>query len=286
MLVLGLVDHWNVWLSPAPEAYHRFYFTPLIVLFFIVAIALLMMQQFHRAIRTDVRYRASLEREVAQQRAALQAQHEREQVHTRKEAVQTERERIVRDMHDGLGAQLVGLLSSVRHAPEAAQRLEPEIQLALEQLRATMDSLTSTETDLGTVLAQFRFHHEARLRRSGIQLRWRVSPLPLPPWEPAALWHMELMLREVFANSLKHAQAQHLTVSAGCDAQGQCHLSIEDDGVGFDPHHIANGRGLRHLQERTQMLGLMLHIDSDIGKGTRILWNWSQNWVPSTTSPT
>ena len=288
MLVLGLVDHWNVWMSNAPDAYQRFYFTPLIVLFFIVAIASLMMRQFHGAMRTDARYRVSLEQEVSRQRRELEAQHQRQQVHTRQEAVQAERERIVRDMHDGLGAQLVGLLSNVRHNP-AARTLESDIELALEQLRATMDSLSATETDLETVLAQFRFHHEARLNRSGLCLHWRVQPLHVPPWEPAALWQMELMLREVFANILKHAHAQHITVTAGSNAEGLCHIAVEDDGQGFDLQNSnpngSGGRGLRHLQERSHTLGLHLEIDSN-AKGTRIMWNWSRNWVPMQTLPT
>ena len=285
MLALGLVDHWNVWMSSAPDAYQRFYFTPLIVLFFIMAIAALMMQQFHGAMRTDARYRTSLEQEVSRQRRELEEQHQRQQIHTRQEAVQAERERIVRDMHDGLGAQLVGLLSNVRHNP-ATRTLESDIELALEQLRATMDSLSATETDLATVLAQFRFHHEARLNRSGLCLHWRVMPLDIPAWEPAALWQMELMLREVFANILKHAHAEHITVTAGCNAEGVCHIAVQDDGRGFDPSTICGGRGLRHLQERSHILGLNVQIESQPSNGTQILWNWSRNWIPMQESPT
>lgn len=60
----------------------------------------------------------------------------------RQEAISEERQRIVKDMHDGLGAQLVGMLSVVRHQQQSPAELESEIQQALDILRATIDTLS------------------------------------------------------------------------------------------------------------------------------------------------
>lgn len=273
MLALGLMDHWNVWLSPAPDAYQRFYYTPLIAVFFILAIGALIMRQFDLAIRTDARYRMSLEQEVARQREELRARYEREQLYARREAIEQERRRIAQDMHDGLGAQLVGLLSSVRSSGGRVAELELEVQQALVQLRATMDSLSSEAGDLSTALAQFRYLHEARLRRVGLQLDWQVQPLPGLVWGPRALTQLEFWLREAFANVIKHAQATCVTVVA-LQRNGQCELAVSDNGCGYDPTQVATGRGSLHLSERAAALGMQLQAVTQPGQGTtlRLVW--------------
>ncbi len=280
MWVLGMVDHWNVWLSTAADAYQRFYFTPLIVVFFIAAVGMVMLQQFERAMRTDRQYRESLEREVAAQRQWLEQHFQQQSRLDQQQAVAQERQRIVQDMHDGLGAQLVGMLSAVQNAPAPLPELESDLRQALDQLRVTMDSLSPSGDDLGTVLAQFRFSHQQRLARAGLQLRWQVSPLPQADWSPRALIHAESLLREAFANVLKHARARTVTVRAGC-AQGLCFIEVEDDGCGMDSAHRPKGRGMAHLQVRTEALGICLHIHSQPGQGTLLRWEWPPQHRPA-----
>lgn len=282
MLGLGALDHWASWLAPGRNAYQSYFYSPLVSLALLLSLGLLMMRQFQQAMRNDQHYRQSLESEVERQRQelALHYQHERE--HAKQAAVQAERQRIVRDMHDGLGAQLVGMLASVRSDTVNANHLEDDIALAMEHLRATMDNLSSVEQDLSTVLAQFRFHHAPRLVRAGLQLRWRVDALPNAVWPPAAVWEMQQMLREVFANILKHAKAAHITVTAGCQ-EGVCSIGVSDDGKGFDPGTLQEGRGLQHLRDRARHVGVQLDVFSAPGKGTTITWRWGQRFSPKTT---
>lgn len=277
--LIGSLDYWNYWMSPQADAYHSHYVSPVIGLLGVCSLGVVMMRQFQQAMRNDKHYQHTLEQEVQRQRQelALHYQHEQEQV--QKAAVQAERQRIVRDMHDGLGAQLVGMLAAVRNEAVSPQHLESEIAQAMDHLRATMDNLSSTEQDLSTVLAQFRFLHEPRLQRAGLRLRWRVQTLPPRPWSPTAIWEVQQMLREVFANILKHARAQEITVTAGCK-DGVCSIHISDDGQGFDPASQSAGRGLRHLQERAQHLGLQLSVRSAPGQGSSVVWEWAENHVP------
>ncbi|WP_422839302.1 sensor histidine kinase [Aquabacterium sp.] len=281
MFVLAVWDHWNVWLSGARDAYQRYYYSPLLVLFMLVAITLLMMRQFQLAMRNDEQYRRSLEQEVERQRAELQVQHERERARAQQTAVMAERQRIVRDMHDGLGAQLAGMLAVVRSDQAIAQELEADIASAIAHLRSTIDNLSTSETDLSTVLAQFRFHHEQRLKRAGLELIWQVELLPVPEWPSSALWELQQMLREAFANILKHARASTITVRADC-RDGLCTICIQDDGCGFDPASVRNGRGMQHLRERATHIGLHFSLTSDKGLGTQIRWTWPLEHVPPT----
>ena len=273
MMSLGLVDHWNIWLSSAPDAYQRYYLTPLTVMLFILSMGIILARRFDRALRTEARYRTSLEEEVKRQRAELEQSYRETQEQVRQEAVHQERERIVREMHDGLGAQLVGILSSMRSAPSAVTSVESDIQEALDQLRCTMDTLTSDCEDLATVLAQFRFRNESRFQRAGIRLRWQVRPLPNEQWGPQALLHFERMLREIFANILKHAQASEVRVDAGCQ-DGACHIEIADNGRGCELAESAGGRGLRHLHERARELGVHLSLKAVPGEGMCVRLTW------------
>ncbi|RKT50654.1 signal transduction histidine kinase [Azonexus fungiphilus] len=275
MLILGLIDHWNVWFSDARDAYQRFYYTPSIVLFFILSIGVVLARRFDHALKSEARYRESLEQEVKRQRAELERSYREAQAQIRQEAVDQERQRIVREMHDGLGSQLVGILSSVRHADAPTPEVEREIQEALDQLRYTMDTLSGDFEDLSTVLAQFRFRSEARLKRAGIVLNWTVRPLPPGEWEAPALLHFERILREALANILKHAGASEISVDAGCDGDA-CHIAIRDNGRGCDPATLAPGRGLRHMRERARELGIALTFTSAPGDGATITLSWRQ----------
>ena len=281
IFALGALDQWHYFLSPDFQTYSMPYLSPVLAMLLLMALCLVMMRQYQQALRSDRQYQAVLEREVALQRQHLEAHHRLEQQQAKGDAVQSERQRIVRDMHDGLGAQLSGLLKTVRSDGVTPDALEDELSQAMEQLRATMDSLGSQGQDLSTVLAQFRFLHQPRLERAGVRLVWRVQPLPDTEWPPAAIWHMQQMLREVFANIVRHAGATTVTVTVMVDGQdGACQISIQDDGRGFDPKPPAPGSGLAHLAERARMLGVTLAVDSRPGDGCLVSWRWPQDHVP------
>ncbi|GGX34392.1 hypothetical protein GCM10010946_09480 [Undibacterium squillarum] len=273
MLVLGVYDHWNVWMTDAADAYQRFYFTPLIVLFFILAVGIVLNLQYMRAMRSDAQYQKVLEVEVSRQRAILEQHHQALAQQARQEAVTLERERIMKDMHDGLGSQLVSLMSLVQTAPQQKTEIEHELQEALDTLRATIDTLSPSGEDLTTILAQFRFRHESRFKRAGIQLNWRVKPFSSTAWSSNNLIQFEQMIREIFTNIIKHAGASQIWVDAGTNTEDNF-LFIQDNGTGFDASARV-GRGLKNLHQRASELGIRLRIDSTDGVGTTISMHWA-----------
>lgn len=273
MLVLGVYDHWNVWMTDAADAYQRFYFTPLIVLFFILAVGIVLNLQYMRAMRSDAQYQKVLEVEVSRQRAILEQHHQALAQQARQEAVTLERERIMKDMHDGLGSQLVSLMSLVQTAPQQKTEIEHELQEALDTLRATIDTLSPSGEDLTTILAQFRFRHESRFKRAGIQLNWRVKPFSSTAWSSNNLIQFEQMIREIFTNIIKHAGASQIWVDAGTNTEDNF-LFIQDNGTGFDASAQV-GRGLKNLHQRASELGIRLRIDSTDGVGTTISMHWA-----------
>lgn len=282
MLGLALIDHWNIWVSTAADAYHRTYLSPIAVMAFIASLGAVLIRRFDLALKSENRYRQSLEQEVCRQQTEIRQKYKEAEVFVRQEAIEQERQRIVREMHDGLGAQLVGILSTI-HAPHAGTKsFEQDIQDALDQLHYIMDTMTTEGEDLTTILGQFRFRNESRIQQAGIRLYWNTSPLSSTHWPPQSLIHFDRILREIFTNILKHSGASEVTVESGCTG-GQCHIHITDNGCGFDPESQAKGRGLRHLQERANELGIHLDLCSTPGTGTKIHLHWV---IPETSAST
>ncbi|MES1168330.1 MAG: ATP-binding protein, partial [Oleiharenicola lentus] len=77
------------------------------------------------------------------------------------------------------------------------------------------------------------------------------------------------ILREAVSNSLRHGRARHIVLRAGQNEQSIA-LSVQDDGVGFVPRP-GGGHGLPNMQARAAALGGSIAIESQPGKGTRVI---------------
>ncbi|WP_322595255.1 sensor histidine kinase [Acidovorax sp.] len=188
-----------------------------------------------------------------------------------------ERQRLTRDMHDGLGAMLVSSLGQIEQGrlsqPEVAQVLRD----CLEDLRLTIDSMEPIDQDLTTLLATLRQRVGHRLAQGGITLHWHMDDLPPLPWldAPAAL-HVLRIVQEALANVVKHSGAGNVTLSARLDAGPGVCVQIEDDGRGLQARpHGHQGRGLGHIEERARQLGGHARIVLGAGGGTVV-----QLWLP------
>ncbi|HHH48148.1 MAG TPA: histidine kinase, partial [Gammaproteobacteria bacterium] len=112
-----------------------------------------------------------------------------------------------------------------------------------------------------------------RLDKCDLKLSWHIEDLPpLKNFGPREALHILRILQEAVSNSIKHAQADHLSLVARAlpQADGPTHISIElsDNGRGMG-HAKAGGKGLKNMRYRAQKIGACLHIDSDTG-GTQV----------------
>lgn len=211
---------------------------------------------------------ADLERRVAEKTRDIKAYHtEREEV-LRQRALANERARIVTDMHDGLGASLVGLLRYVQ-SKQADPHIEQRVKEALQELRIAIDALEPSEGDLSTVLGNLRYRLEPLLEPVGIHLEWDVQELPrIEGLEPSAVFALQRIVLEAVANALKHSGARLIRLSASAVDDGSVKIRIEDDGLGFDPGQPTAGLGLTNMRARAGRIGTRFEIASQPGKGT------------------
>ncbi|AXQ28966.1 hypothetical protein D0B54_09825 [Solimonas sp. K1W22B-7] len=163
--------------------------------------------------------------------------------------MEQERQRIARDMHDSLGGRLLTLLHL---APE---NLQPQIREALDDMRLTVNCLSSGSATLEEALGQWRAEIDERCDSQQVQLRWQQPEQGLElQLEPEALLHLQRLLRELVSNALRHARPTLLQVRFALGGE-TFSFSVENDGCRQPPSDWKSGVGLKSIRYRVETLG-------------------------------
>ncbi len=213
----------------------------------------------------------TLASQVAERESALRESFERVAELERAQAVQAERSRILRDMHDGVGAHLSSALRQLQAARNGQVDLGLVIQTlrdSLDQLKLSVDALTLAPGDVVGLLASLRFRVAPRLKAAGLDLAWNVQDLPSwPEGQPPALRQLQYILFEGLSNVLQHSGATRLTLSARRRPEG-IEVSLSDDGRGWDG--VAEGAGIQTMRARAKVIGAELTLHGEPGRGTEL----------------
>ena len=181
------------------------------------------------------------------------------------------RQRMLADMHDGLGASLVALLRYVQSGNANPSGIEQRVKTSLQEMRIAVDALEPAEGDLGAVLGKLRFRLEPLLEFTGVRLSWDVAELPyVEALEPAAVFDIQRIVLEAIANALNHSAAAEVRIAVRARGPEGVEINIEDDGKGFDPDAPGPGIGHANMRARAGRLGAGLEIISKPGNGTTI----------------
>jgi signal transduction histidine kinase len=227
-------------------------FTVLLLCHFL-AVLLHLVRALNQAERSNV----VLESVIAAKTQELERSYELLRDREREAARLAEREHLLREMHDGIGAQLVTTLRGVERTALTPQQVQAALQEGLDELRLLMDSGDIGRT-LDGALAAWRHRWEPRLSALGLELRWQVAPdLHLAEIAPSAVLQVMRILQEAVTNTVKHARATHLVVRARLQGHpATLLLEVEDDGIGLAPTQAPGpGRGLRNMVARARQLG-------------------------------
>jgi two-component system sensor histidine kinase DegS len=195
-------------------------------------------------------------------------------------AQEEERQRIARELHDGVGPDLASLNIRLLTVRKLLQReghpVAGEIEELAEQVQASIRDIRRLIHDLRPValdelgLAPALREHLARCRQEhdlAIEFVADVGER-LPAAVESALFRI---VQEAVNNVLRHAQAQHVSVTLTRDAE-QVKLRVADDGQGFDTQIPRTGRhvGLWSMRERVEQLGGQFEVQSVPGQGTTV----------------
>ncbi len=166
-----------------------------------------------------------------------------------------EGQRIMRDLHDDVGAQLLTLV----HRAESGANADIA-RHALHNLRETIRGLAKGENHVSIRDALDDWHDEARERldAASIQLHWQQSEdIPYALFNNRQLINLSRILRETLTNTIKHAVPASIHVQTDVDERG-VRIRIDDDGNGGDPRNWQAGTGLSNMQTRAQEIGAQL----------------------------
>jgi signal transduction histidine kinase len=196
----------------------------------------------------------TLEARVAQRESEIAASYARIAALQREQAATDERQRIMQDLHDGLGAQLfTSLLRAERGALDAPQ-VSGVLRAAIDEMRVALDALGADGGDFAAAWTDFRFRWDARLREAGLATHWRQNlpdeALALPPHSTLQVLRI---VQEALTNVLKHARAGAVEVTLDWQG-GLLHLDVADDGVGLAAP-AGSGHGLANMHARAARLG-------------------------------
>lgn len=219
-------------------------------------------------------------------------------------ALQEERGRIAKDLHDDLGANLTGLAMQLEAAQEHAH--DPETMLPelangarsarsmVTQMREVIWSINPQCDTLESFCAFASDFAERFLQTAGLRCRLDL-PIDVPPRELAAgtRYHLVLVVKEALHNAAKHANASEVRLSLTIHPDAMV-LVISDDGMGFPPGHDLGlrtdtpdlgrpsegslpqppgigGRGIRNMRRRVEAMHGALRIETQPAAGTKVI---------------
>lgn len=205
--------------------------------------------------------------------AQMRRSRSRGQKQAHQDASERERQRIAQEVHDGVGSQLVAILSSLDSRDPQQQALALALERCLLELKITVDSLQPAEPDLLEGLGMLRYRLQPSLDRMQCKLLWHVEPhAACDALPPLMVTHALRIAQEAVANALRHAQCRHLTVSCGYDpTRSVVLMAIADDGKGMSLDAGGmRGRGLKGMVRRAAEAGMVLQIETSPGEGCRV----------------
>jgi signal transduction histidine kinase len=218
---------------------------------------------------------ADLELRVTEANQTLRKSEEKRRELEVAQAIDSERTRLMREMHDGIGSNLVTALAVAEQQQQPTATIKT-LKRAISDLKITVDSLEPIEGDLVALLANLRHRMARDLKEAGLVCRWKAEPCPPLPWLDATnALHVLRICQEAISNVLAHADATELEIGcAPIEHQGRAGLCawVTDNGKGFCARRF-EGKGLKNMQSRTEALHGVFECKSEPLSGTHVtIW--------------
>ncbi len=198
----------------------------------------------------------------------------------RERAVEMERTRIARDLHDEMGARLtqISLLSArameASAPPHAANEPLAQVQRAAHALASTLDEIvwaTSPQHDTVAALADHLSHYAVEaLASGGVRCRLEIPTLlPVIGISSGHRFRLMMAVKEALTNVLRHARATEVRIRLALTG-GTLAVTLRDDGCGFGEPGKAGRNGIGNMHDRMREIGGTCEIASAPGGGTTV----------------
>lgn len=189
-------------------------------------------------------------------------------------AVAGERRRIAQDLHDGVGSQIVSILSSLDSNAPQQRAVALALENCLMDLKMTVDAIDSASDNVIESLGWLRYRVQHSLDKLNIRMDWKVEicdELERVRGEPAQ--QTLRIAQESLSNVMRHSAASAVQVVCRFSpAPDRMVLEVRDNGQGIPPDSTsrASGKGFVSMRRRSKAVGGELLISSRPGLGTRV----------------
>ncbi len=213
----------------------------------------------------------SQQRVIEEKTAELTESFEKLAIAEKGKVIDEERKRIMLDLHDGLGGQLVSALAYMENKKVTDTTLKKALEDALRDLALMLDSL-ETEDSISTLLGMLRTRLEDLLAEHGLEFNWQIADEPkLPQPGPSQNLNLLRIVQEAITNVIKHGEATHITIASDAIS-----VTISDNGKGFDLTKVNqqnSGHGIMGMQRRADQIGAELELSSSSnGSSIKLIW--------------
>jgi signal transduction histidine kinase len=235
-------------------------------IFPMTALGWIVVRRFSQALSISENYNKELTTKIQEAHSELKSGFDKLRQYENEKAINSERERVMRDMHDGVGAHIVSTLAMIEVGKFDQQEISSSLKDALNELRNIIDSLDPLANNVLSILASVRERFETRLNKANIKLIWRLSEKDIyPDLSPESALHFMRFLQEALTNVVKHAAATTICIST-TDINGHLSITIQDNGS-MITNDKTTGRGLQNMKQRATFLNASFSIEN-VGDGT------------------
>lgn len=196
------------------------------------------------------------------------------------QAVLEERNRLAREVHDGV-AQALGFYNfkvqqvqrllergNLAEAKSALQELRSGSQEVYQEVRRMVQDLSRVGEQANDLVGLLRSYCNSFGTRTGLDVSLELAPAA--ELLPDAQVELFRVVQEALNNAHRHARAHRVCVALSGGADGVT-LTVEDDGAGLPPGRTPDNHfGLRIMRQRVESIGGQLHVESRSGKGTTV----------------
>ena len=264
-----------------------FYFSIIILLCLLCLLAFIQLRNRKRiALKNEIQYRNELERiqqekQLSTYAAIMQGQEQ-------------ERQRLARDLHDGLGGLLAGVkmdVSKITDKSEMKSGVYAQLKVVTDQLDGSVNELRRIARNLmpetlfkfGLIAALKDFCEGLENEQTRIVFQcYGINEQNINETSQMMIYRI---VQELVTNALKHAQAKNILVDCMLN-DNQVNITVEDNGIGFDPETISgNGIGLTNIRARVNFLNGKLSIQSVHNIGTTVNIEFIENDKTATDIP-
>lgn len=250
------------------------YIMSISALLIILVISSLLIRRFVESLKVVEHYNESLQEKVLLREKQLRLEYQKTQKLQKRQVLNDERERMMRDIHDGIGGHLVTTLAAIDSSDATIGQVKENLTIALQDLRLIIDSLDGESQELTVILGTLRVRLEGLLQQANIKLIWQVEDLPmLEEFGPEKALNTMRIVQEAITNVIKHSGASELIVAAYpevLDGKQFTVVSIADNGFGFDYNRSLIGRGILNMKSRAIKIGAQLVVEKNAPNGALI----------------